>query len=261
MGEDKKVRSSTSEISIAVDPATVNTTYELFIIIIAILSLIAISILVFASLPAQMDVIFYRTNFFLSLFFLFDFFRSLIQAKDKLRYLRWGWLELLGGIPFFPILGFARIARIARGVRRVRRVRASEIRHQFTDQQAQSALLSTALVALIVVIVGSVLVVNVESQAPDGNIVSGEDALWWALVTISTVGYGDLYPVTDRGRLIAGIVIIVGVALYSVIVSFLASKFVTQSPQDGEQLSEIKAELGELRKLVEEFQQLDDMDD
>jgi voltage-gated potassium channel len=208
-----------------------------------------------------MDVIIYRTNFVLSLLFLFDFFRSLIQAKDKLHYLRWGWLDLLGGIPFFPILGFARIARIVRGVRRVRRVRTSEIRHQFTAQRAESALLSTALVALIVVFVGSVLLVNVESQAPHGNIVSGEDALWWVLVTISTVGYGDLYPVTDSGRLIAGIVIIVGVALYSVIVSFLASKFVRQGPQDRDQLSDIKAELEELRRLVEERQRLGDGDE
>ena len=255
MGEDKKEQDVSSRFALAVDPASVNTTYELFIIIIAILSLLAISVLLFASLPAQVDIIIYRINFVISLVFLVDFFRSLSLAKDKLHYLRWGWLDLLAGIPILPLpLYYVRVVRIARGVRRIRRVRPSEIRHQFTDQQAQSALLSTALVALIVVFVSSVLVLNVESQAANGNIDTGQDALWWALVTISTVGYGDLYPVTDNGRFIAGVVIVVGVALYSVLVSFLASRFVNQGPQYIKDLSEIKAELAEVKKMLDERQ-------
>lgn len=249
----QKIVSSGQEI--AVDPNTVNTTYELFVVIITFLSLVSVTVLLIIPLPEQVEFIILQINFVVCILFLFDFLRSLIQAKYKLGYLRWGWMDLLGGIPFLPpAVYYVRLARIVRGVRRIRKVRAAEIRYQFTGQQAQTALLSTTLIALIVVFFASVLVLNVESQTPGGNIVTGDDALWWALVTISTVGYGDLFPVSETGRFIAGIVIIVGVALYSVIVSFLASKFVDQGQQYRDQLSEIKAELADVKKMLNERQ-------
>ena len=158
MEEMNNRRKESSEIELAVDTATVNTTYEIFIIILAVFSLIGLTVVLIGSLPAQIDVIILQINFTIGIVFLLDFLRSLIKADNKLNYLRWGWLDLLGGIPFFPLLSYARLARIARGVRRIRKVRASEIRHQFTDKQAQSALLSTSLLALIVIFVASVFV-------------------------------------------------------------------------------------------------------
>jgi voltage-gated potassium channel len=70
--------------------------------------------------------------------------------------------------------------------------------------------------------------VLVESNAPNGNILTGNDAVWWSIVTIATVGYGDRYPTTPIGRLIGVAMIVMGVSLFSVLTSFIATGFVSR---------------------------------
>jgi len=61
--------------------------------------------------------------------------------------------------------------------------------------------------------------------SPAANITTSEAAVWWSFVTMSTVGYGDFYPVTTMGRLVAVIFIIIGVGLFGVVTGFLANAF------------------------------------
>ena len=70
------------------------------------------------------------------------------------------------------------------------------------DNRSQYAAFLTILLTILVLTVASVLVLQFESKSPDANITSGGDALWYSLVTITTVGYGDFYPVTAAGRII-----------------------------------------------------------
>jgi voltage-gated potassium channel len=86
-------------------------------------------------------------------------------------------------------------------------------------------LLIVVLVVLVVVTVGSVLIVLVEAPVATANIKNGEDAVWWSIVTVSTVGYGDRFPVTPLGRLIGTAMIVMGVSLFSVLTSYIASQF------------------------------------
>ncbi len=231
------------------DLAKINTTYEIFILVVAILSIIGLLVIFFVPIPAQLRQPLIRIDTGISVIFLFDFFRSLYREPDKVSYLKWGWLDLLGGIPSVTILHFARIARVVRGFRRMRRVRLSEVESQFRGRRAESALLSTTLFALLVIISASLIIYRIESQAPGGNILTGEEAIWWALVTIATVGYGDYYPVTETGRFIAAIVIIVGVAMYGVIISYLATTFLS-SQNTKLEIIELKAEVAEIKQLL-----------
>src|SRR5574337_653655 len=82
----------------------------------------------------------------------------------------------------------------------------------------------TSIADLISVIVlaeiAAILVLQAEQVNPDANIVTGQDAVWWVFVSITTVGFGDRYPTTALGRLIGVMVMFCGIALIGVLTSF-----------------------------------------
>lgn len=83
--------------------------------------------------------------------------------------------------------------------------------------------------ALIIVLIGALGVLDAEQNAPGALITSFPDAVWWAIVTITTVGYGDLYPVTGLGRMIATGMMVAGIALVGSVTATFASWFVEQA--------------------------------
>jgi voltage-gated potassium channel len=96
-------------------------------------------------------------------------------------------------------------------------------------------------VAASVVLVGfvaSLAVLDAERDAPEASITTFGDAVWWTLTTISTVGYGDRYPVTVEGRLVAATLMVAGIALLGVVTASIAAWFVENVRRTGEQVSE-----------------------
>ena len=95
-----------------------------------------------------------------------------------------------------------------------------------------------AIITVLVIIFSSISILIVET-APDSNIKTAEDAVWWTFVTITTVGYGDKYPVTTEGRLIGIIVMVVGVGLFGTYTGYIASLFVSEGKKEDEKKNEI----------------------
>ena len=122
------------------------------------------------------------------------------------------------------------------------------------------------MLTILVLTVASVLVLEFESQSPDANITSGGDALWYSIVTITTVGYGDRYPVTFAGRITAMFIMFMGVGIIGALASILASLLVGGAPADEEatplaastpsvqeELKTIKNELAVLHQMLEKM--------
>ena len=82
----------------------------------------------------------------------------------------------------------------------------------------------------MIIIMGAA-VLDIERNAPGSNIHTPIDALWWGLVTVTTIGYGDKFPVTDEGRLIAGVLIIFGVAMISTLTATFAAWILSHEEQ------------------------------
>ncbi|MCX4637861.1 potassium channel family protein [Streptomyces sp. P9-2B-2] len=96
---------------------------------------------------------------------------------------------------------------------------------------AQAAIWVT-VVMTAVLLAGAALVVVAESGAPHANITSYPKALWWSIETATTVGYGDFYPVTLWGRVIASLVMLSAITAFGVITAALATWFVGHAEQD-----------------------------
>ncbi|MBM6403625.1 two pore domain potassium channel family protein [Phycicoccus sp. CSK15P-2] len=112
---------------------------------------------------------------------------------------------------------------------------------------------------LTVIVVAALAMLDAERGAPDATIANVGDALWWATVTVTTVGYGDTYPVTVEGRVVAVGLMLAGIALLGVVTATFAS-WLIERVQDIEEESEaatrrdvheLSDQIAELRALVE----------
>jgi voltage-gated potassium channel len=177
--------------------------------------------------PATVDLLNNVENA-LCVVFLADFLRSLFRAPNKWAYFLkgGGWLDLLGSLPFskFAVFRFARLFRIARVMRTLK---GNDFRKMLTDQLAESTLLFTLVIALILVFTIAFLVLKAEQGNSHANITTYANAVWWAFVTITTVGYGDYYPVTNLGRIFAIVLMFAGLGIIGVLSSYLASTFIS----------------------------------
>ena len=221
--------------------------YELFIFALTIYSLL---VLVAYGLPfiseATRQALF-RSDILLSVIFLADSFRSLFRAPDKWAYLKWGWLDFLGSVPAVLPLRFARLARFIRAYRVVRTRHPRQVLREFERERAEGVLLVTIFVSVMLISTTSILVLELEANAPDANIQSGPDAFWWAFSTLTTVAYGDRYPVTFLGRIVAMVLMTVGIGVFGVLASYLAAAFVGAARVGQEDIDLLRNDFAEVR--------------
>ena len=214
------------------DTASRLTPYELFALLLSVFALLLVGARAGAPLNAESREIIDVADLVVCAFFFLDFVRNLLRAPNRLRYLyTWGWLDLVASIPAVDAFRFGRMARIVRILRVVRVLKASRLLAlALTSRRRESAVWAAVLVSIVVVFGASIAVLEFERGA-GGNINSAEDALWWAMTTITTVGYGDRFPVTTEGRLVAVVLMIVGVGLFGTLSGAAASWFI-QTPTE-----------------------------
>ncbi len=147
--------------------------------------------------------------------FLADYVISLALAPDRAEFIRTHVLQAIGVL--FPPLRILLIFHVT-----------YEVARQTRGRFGQRVRLYLLYLTTLVVLVSSLTVLVAERNAPGATIVSFGDALWWAAETISTVGYGDMYPVTVPGRVIAVTLMVNGFLILSVLTATVAQKFASQ---------------------------------
>ena len=259
-------------------PRSHSNAYNIFILVLTVLSLAVMVVLLLPISDATMQLLSVYDNL-ICVIFLVDFFLNLRAASKKSDYFikERGWLDLLGSIPSLGLLtnvgkyaGLFRLARLSRLARITRLLRGNKKKQLVDDilkNRSQYAAFITILLTILVLTVASVLVLQFESKSPDANITSGGDSLWYSIVTITTVGYGDRYPVTPAGRITAMFIMFMGVGIIGALASLLSSLLVGSpsapaeevapvlepAPMVEQEITAMKNELAAMRQLLEKL--------
>ena len=204
------------------------STLNLVVILLSVYVLIVLCIDTFFQLSYEVTRVLNYIDNAICIFFLIEFCIRFYQSESKLKFMKWGWIDLISSIPNFSFARAGRALRLIRLLRILRAFRSTKhiINHIYKNK-TKGAFTTVSLVAVLVLIFSTIAILQVET-APNSNIRTAEDALWWSYTTITTVGYGDKYPVTTEGRIIAGILMTVGVGLFGIFTAFLASWFVKE---------------------------------
>jgi voltage-gated potassium channel len=201
--------------------------FNLLIIILSFYVLGSLVVDTFFSLPPEIAKVLNYVDNFICGVFLLDFILRFRQAENKLQFMKWGWIDLVASIPTLDIMRAGRLLRLIRLIRIIRAFRSTKniVNHIFKNK-TQGTLTSVSIIAVLMLLFSSIAILEFEASNPNSNIKTAGDAIWWSYVTITTVGYGDKYPVTTEGRIIAAILMTVGVGLFGTFTAYVSSLFV-----------------------------------
>jgi voltage-gated potassium channel len=234
--------------------------YHIFILVMTVYALIIMVALLLPLSQQTIDLLEAYDNG-ICVIFLLDFAVAMYRAPSRRHYFfkERGWLDLLGSIPSLGVFRLtalfrlARLSRLARISRIFRGQNQADLIADIVRNRGQYAVIVTLTLALLVLSLSSLFVLQFESKNSEANITTGADALWWAVVTITTVGYGDKYPVTLGGRITAVFVMFTGVGIIGALASMLSSLLMQSPAPDADAAQEsamrpaVEAELAAIR--------------
>lgn len=241
----------------------IRANYEIFVFFLTVL-LAVNSVLIFLLKEAGTRNIPLSIIGGVSLFLMSDALYRLWKTPNRRRFLFsfYGYLLLLGSLPI-PFAAFLRLAWYWLLAAKFRHSDYVNMQNVVIRKRAQSAMLGVMAAALVMLEISSILIIHAEASAAGSNIKTAGDAVWWSLVTMATVGYGDKYPVTASGRVIAVFMMFIGVGIFTVLTSFLTEAF-TRPRRARDELRKVNdemppydasASLASLRSLIDKYDQ------
>lgn len=173
----------------------------------------------------------------LNLFFALEFAFRFLLAKRRAYFLKKHIIELLA---LLPLLRVFRLLRILHLLRAVKIFKSNRNINQFNEKsnllskmfsEKATEVLMVIFILITVILIGSFGIMILEGKA-NKEFESFSDSLWWSVVTLTTVGYGDKYPITEGGRTLATIFMILGLSIFAMITGFISSFIIEKSKRE-----------------------------
>lgn len=194
--------------------------FEVFMAGLSIYGMTVVSLRLFLNTGSEMQRLFLYFDWMVCVIFLAAFVRHAVFETHRLKYIfTWGILDLISSVPWFPVLRYIRLLRLGRIAWLVRKKGTLNLAIQ---RDPSASLLYLLVLLMILVYSGSCAgILAFESTDATAKIQTGGDALWFGLVTVSTVGYGDKVPVTTGARICAAVLMFTGIGIFASLAGFM----------------------------------------
>lgn len=201
--------------------------FDLALLLLITLSVVLVMAQSIPSVHEQYGDLLYNLEWILTIIFTVEYFLRILSVKQPIRYITsfYGWIDLLSILPtylslFLPGTHFLMAIRALRLMRIFRILKLSQFVREGTTiilalkASAQRIFIFLSFVLLLSIILGAIIYV-VESGRND-KFTSIPQSIYWAIVTITTVGYGDISPITPMGKVVASLIMLLGYAILAV---------------------------------------------
>lgn len=206
---------------------------DLFMIFLALVSVCLLIFEVVSVQTIEQQKVLDYADLTIASIFLCEFIYNFTKAKDKRSFFKGHWWELLASIPVTSeatqALRGLRLLRLIRLIRLLRVIRVAariKILIDASDKMAKHSYVINIVFAIMFVIMSGSLGFHYFEYGVNPNIHNYFDSVWWAIVTVTTIGYGDIYPITVMGRILAIILMFTGIGILSLLTGAIASYFI-----------------------------------
>lgn len=242
----KRVKQRTYEIIQAGEKGDIiSKAFDIFIIGLIIINVIAIIIDTFTipesvksalSIIEAASVVIFTIEYLMRLWTADLLYPNYGEIKSRIKYVFsfMAIIDLLAILPFYIPFVFPIDLRVLRALRIVRLFRLFKV-SRYTSalntistvfKKKSSQLLSSFFVVALLMIISSILMYSVEHDIQPDKFKNAFSGLWWAVATFTTVGYGDIYPVTAAGKVLSSIIALLGIGLVAVPTGIISAGFV-----------------------------------
>ncbi|HFU4451809.1 TPA: potassium channel family protein, partial [Streptococcus suis] len=181
--------------------------------------------------------------------FVVDYILNLYFSEDRVEYIQGHVLELIAIIPFDSVFSFLRLGRLARLFRLVKVARIFALSNRFWDT-LNKLMHTNSLSKVLLLNVSAVLTASVLLSAIEGK--SFFDAVWWSIVTMTTVGYGDIVPQDTISKVIAILLMLVGISTFGMVTSTI-TRFFSETERETK-LDALIAKVDEQTELLRQLE-------
>lgn len=216
--------------------------FALFIQALILVSVITFSIETIPNLKPQTKILLQSIEWFSVIVFTLEYLLRIYVADSKLRFVFsfFGVIDFLAIMPFYLSFGVdlrsLRALRFLRLFRILKLVRYNKAMNHFTRaiKSAKEEIFLFIFITLILIYFSAVGIYYFENEAQPEHFSSIFDSLWWAIITLTTVGYGDVYPITEGGKVFTFFILMIGLGIVAIPTGIISSALTKSVDKKGD---------------------------